>query len=221
LKTEYPITIVEIDHHNNKLIEYEGLESDNPVRETPIKENIIFNCKKYTLKYTLVEHSVVSYAYSFIEKPRFGKFFPERAQELGIPESRIWKKLQEGKIIEYGGRKIDPMKERIIGPKRVGRKITYSGDTTPCESLIELGINSDILIHEATFSIELDKNAKETKHSTSIDAANIAQKMKAKQLILTHISSRYQEDAIKLLEDAKKIFPNTILAEDLLKITLK
>jgi ribonuclease Z len=221
LKAEYPIKIIEIDHVNNKLIEYEGLDSDTPIKEIPIKENIIFDCKKYVLKYTLVEHSVVTYGFTFIEKPRYGKFFPERAKELGIPESRIWKKLQKGEVIEFNGREIDPVREGVVGPKRTGRKITYSGDTAPCESLIKLGLNSDILIHEATFSKELDNNAKEKKHSTSIDAANIAKRMNAKQLILTHISSRYQEDALKLLEDAKEIFPNTILAEDLLKITLK
>ena len=62
--------------------------------------------------------------------------------------------------------------------------------------------------------------AKEKKHSTSVDAANDAKKMNAKQLILTHISSRYQENALKLLEEAKEIFPNTILATDLLRIAL-
>ncbi len=90
----------------------------------------------------------------------------------------------------------------------------------PCQSLIDLGKDSDILIHEATFSFNLQDIANERKHSTSIDAANDAKNMDAKQLILTHISSRYQEDALKLLEEAKEIFPNTILAKDLLKITL-
>ena len=90
----------------------------------------------------------------------------------------------------------------------------------PCQSLIDLGRDSDILIHESTFSFNLQHIANERKHSTSVDAANDAKKMGAKQLILTHISSRYQEDALKLLEEAKEIFPNSILAKDLLKITL-
>jgi ribonuclease Z len=98
--------------------------------------------------------------------------------------------------------------------------VTYSGDTVPCESLIELGKNSDVLIHEATFSKELSAIALEKKHSTSVDAAIEAKKMGAKKLILTHISSRYQEDAVKLLEDAKEIFPNTLLAIDLMRISL-
>ncbi|MFX0019840.1 MAG: ribonuclease Z [Promethearchaeota archaeon] len=220
LKADYPIKIIEIDHLQKKLIEFIGLDSENPSKEIEIENNIIFESKRYILKYTLVEHSVLTFAYSFIEKPRSGKFNPERAEELGIPASHLWKKLQEGEIIDFKGKKVDPFKENIVGPKRPGRKVTYSGDTVPCDSLIDIGKDSDILIHEATFSKELDHVAKEKKHSTSVDAANMALRMNAKQLILTHISSRYQEDAEKLLKDAQEIFPNTILAQDLLKIAL-
>jgi len=220
LKANYPLRIVEIDNDNKKLIIFETLDSDIPSEEKLLEDNVIFESDKYTLKYTEVDHSVLTFAYSFVEKPRYGKFEPEIANELGIPESRLWKKLQEGQIIEFEGRKIDPLKEGIVGPKRPGRKVTYSGDTIPCESLIELGKNSDVLIHESTFSKELSDIALEKKHSTSVDAAIDAKKMGAKQLILTHISSRYQEDAVKLLEDAKEIFPNTLLAIDLMKISM-
>ena len=221
LKAQYPIKIVEIDHYNQELIEYEGLDSEVPISTNKIEDNVIFDSKQYFIKYALVEHSVITFAYALVEKPRFGKFNPSRARELGIPESNLWKKLQEGVPIEINGKIIDPIKEGIVGPKKPGRKITYSGDLQPCDSLIELGKNSNILIHEATFSQELSEIAADKKHSTSIDAAIDAKKMNAKQLILTHISSRYQEDAQKLLDEAKTIFPNTILAKDLLKIELK
>ncbi len=220
LKANYPLRIVEIDNDNKKLIIFDTLDSDIPSEEKFLEDNVIFESDKYTLKYTEVDHSVLTFAYSFIEKPRYGKFKPERADELGIPESKLWKKLQEGEIIEFEGKKIDPLKEGIVGPKRPGRKVTYSGDTVPCESLIELGKNSDVLIHESTFSKELSDIALEKKHSTSVDAAIDAKRMGAKQLILTHISSRYQEDAVKLLEDAKEIFPNTLLAIDLMRISM-
>ena len=220
LKANYPISIVEIDNENKKLIIFESLDAEIPSKEVDLKNDIIFESDKYTLKYTEVNHSVLTFAYSFLEKPRHGKFKPERAIELGIPKSTLWKKLQEGEIIEYEGKTIDPFKEGIVGPKRTGRKVTYSGDTIPCENLIELGKDSDVLIHEATFSKEHSDIAEEKMHSTSVDAATDAKKMGAKQLILTHISSRYQEDAIKLLEDAKEIFPNTILAIDLMRISL-
>jgi len=221
LKANYPITIFEIDHQNNELIEFEGLDSEVPKRLTKINENIIFDSKYFSINYALVEHSVITYAYAFVEKSRYGKFNPIRAKDLSIPEGNLWKILQEGEIIEFDGKIIDPVKEGIVGPRRPGRKITYSGDMMPSDSLIDLGKDSDILIHEATFAKALAETAKDKKHSTSIDAANDAIKMNAKKLILTHISSRYQEDAEKLLEEAKEIFPNTILAEDLLKIELK
>jgi ribonuclease Z len=221
LRANYPIKIIEIDHINNTLTEFKGLDSEVAKKKMTIEDNIIHETDRYYIKYTPVNHSVLTYAYSFLEKPRYGKFDPNRARELGIPESRLWKKLQKGLKIEIEGKIIDPLKEGIVGPKRSGRKITFSGDTMPCESLIKLGENSDILVHEATFAKDLAEMAKEKMHSTSIDAANDAKNMNAKQLILTHISSRYQEDASKLLEEAKEIFPNTIIAKDLLKINLK
>ena len=221
LKANYPIKIIEIDHQNQKLIEFEGLDSEEPKRTLDISKNTIYNSKYYSIQYALVEHSIITYAYAFIEKPRFGKFNPDRARELGIPEGHLWKKLQEGEIINYNGQTINPIKEGIVGSKKAGRKITYSGDLKPSKTLITLGKDSDILIHEATFSKLLAETANEKKHSTSVDAAIDAKKMNAKQLILTHISSRYQEDAQKLLEEAKEVFSNTVLAKDLLKIELK
>ncbi|MHA2269869.1 MAG: ribonuclease Z, partial [Promethearchaeota archaeon] len=190
LKAKYPIKIVEIDYTTDEIIEYEGLESETPKRKSKITDKIIFDTKYFSIKFALVDHSVITYAYTFIEKPRPGKFYPERVREMGIPESHLWSKLQEGQIVEFNGKKIDPNKEGIVGLKRPGRKITYSGDLRPTKSLIDLGKNSDILIHEATFAEKLADLAKEKKHSTSTEAAMDAKEMKAKQLILTHISTR-------------------------------
>jgi len=220
LHAKYPITIVEIDSNHQELIYFEGLDSELPIKKEKISDAVVLETQWYVMKHAIVEHSVLTYAYAFEEKPRLGKFNPERATELGVPQGRIWKKLHEGNEIEYEGKLINPVKEGIVGPKRPGRKITYSGDTMPCQSLIELGKDSDLLIHEATYARKLADVAFEKKHSTSIDAANSAKKMNAKQLLLTHISSRYQDDAQLLLAEAKVIFPNTILARDLLRITI-
>ena len=221
LKAKYPLKIIEIDHQTQELIEFDGLDSEIPRKTIKMNDNIVLDSKYFSIKYALVEHSVITFAYAFIEKPRYGKFNPDRARDLGIPESNLWKKLQEGQIIHFDGKSIDPVKEKIIGPKQPGRKITYSGDLKPSDSLIKLGKDSDILIHEATFAKALAEIAQEKKHSTSVDAAIDAKKMNAKQLILTHISARYQSDALILLEEAKEIFPNTIIAKDLLRISLK
>jgi ribonuclease Z len=221
LHAEYPLTVQEIDPEQNNLLIYEGLDSQSPVKEIEIKDNIIFETNRYKVKYTKVAHSVESFAYAFVENLRYGKFHPERAKELGIPQGPLWGVLQSGETISHKGKKIDPLAEGIVDPKRPGRKITYSGDTMPCKSLIELGKDSDILIHEASFRKDLQDIATEKNHSTSVDAAGDAKKMNAEKLILTHISSRYQEDAEKLLKEAQEIFPNTILAKDLMKLKIK
>ncbi|XP_046740756.1 ribonuclease Z, mitochondrial [Diprion similis] len=80
-----------------------------------------------------------------------------------------------------------------------GFKVTYSGDTMPCRSLVDLGQNSDLLIHEATMSDELEDEAKFKLHSTVSQAINIGQQMNAKFTLLTHFSQRYAK--IPLLDD--------------------
>ena len=102
LKAPYPLKIFEIHHHQNKLKEFDGLESDIALDESRIEDNTIYEDDKYILKYTLVDHSVLTFGYSFIEKPRKGKFNPDRARELGVPESKLWTKLHEGHIIDFG-----------------------------------------------------------------------------------------------------------------------
>ncbi|MBY9006931.1 MAG: ribonuclease Z [Candidatus Lokiarchaeota archaeon] len=221
LKANYPLNIYEIDHEKQLLTEYNGLLSDSPKSQYQIKNNIILEEKRFNIRYCKVDHSIDTYAYSFIEDHRYGRFHPEKAEDLGIPQSRLWKKLQSGEKITFKDKIIDPYKEGIVDSKIPGRKITYSGDTKPCETLIRLGKDSDIIVHEATFSKELSKIAVEKMHSTSVDAASDAKKMNAKLLVLTHISSRYQEDAQLLLEEAKQIFPNSILAEDLMRLEIK
>ena len=155
LKANYPIKIIEINHDNLELIEFNGLDSEDPTNTKPINDDIIYETKRFLIKYALVNHSVLTFAYSFLEKLRYGKFNPERARELGIPESRLWKKLQKGEIINFNGNPIDPIKEGIVGPPQPGRKVTYSADTAPCQALIDLGKDSDLLIHESTFSSNL------------------------------------------------------------------
>ena len=96
---------------------------------------------------------------------------------------------------------------------RKGNKVTYSGDTTPCEEMIEFAKDSTLLIHESTYVNEDADKAKDNFHSTSSDAARIAKKSNSKQLVLTHFSTRYTS-LDDLLKEAKEIFENTKLAKD-------
>ena len=187
-----------------------------PLEFVEITSGTIIETEEYIVKAQKVNHNVINLAYSVeeLKKPRFLK---EKAIELGVPIGPAFKKLHNGEEIELGGKIIKP--KQVLGPTRKGFKITYTGDTAPCEEIIEFAKDSDILIHEATY-IEEDKDkAKEHFHSTSSDAARIAKLSNSKKLRLTHISTRYKKTD-ELLKEAKDIFENTQLANDLMKIEL-
>jgi len=158
------------------------------------------------------DHTVPAFAYVLQEEPRPGKFNLEKAKELGIPEGPLFSRLQGGESVQVGGKIVTP--EMVLGPKRRGRKVLISGDTRPCRTIIEEGIDSDLMVHEATLDSSLKEEAATYGHSTAADAAEVAKSARARLLCLYHLSNRY-EDATLLLNEAKAIFPNTILAEDL------
>jgi ribonuclease Z len=174
--------------------------------------------KGYAVEAVWANHVVPNLAYALVEKPRSGKFYPEKAEALGIPEGPLWSKLQHGSSVKLSnGRIVKP--EDVMGPPRLGRKIVYTGDTRPFEGFVEFAAGADLLIHDATLDDELAERAWEDGHSTPSQAAENAEKAKAKKLILTHISARYENGSIHL-EQAKKIFKNTEVAEDFRRIEI-
>ena len=187
-----------------------------PIEFIEIGSEIVEKTDDYVIKSQEVNHYVPCLAYS-IEELKKPRFLREKAIELGVPVGPDFGKLHNGEEVEIDGKIIKP--EQVLGPPRKGKKITYSGDTTPCEELIEMAKESTILIHEATYIEEDSDKAEENYHSTSSDAALIAKKSNAKRLILTHISTRYN-DTDQLLKEALEIFENTEVAEDLKRIEM-
>ena len=191
---------------------------DFPVEFVEIDSGVIIDNEEYSITSQKVNHNVLSLAYSIEEKKK-PRFLREKAIELGVPVGPLFGRLHNGEEVEVDGKIIRP--EQVLGDDRKGVKITYSGDTRPCEEMIYLAKESTVLIHEATFLNEDFENADEHGHSTSCDAAMIARESKSKELIITHISTRYDEKYGQLLlTEAKKVFKNTSLAEDLMKIEL-
>ncbi|MDI6887005.1 MAG: ribonuclease Z [archaeon] len=172
----------------------------------------------YEIRAIKTVHNVVSIGYVLEEDMRPGRFNRERALELGIEPGPLFSKLQSGHSICVEGREIRP--EEVLGPPRPGRKIVYTGDTRPCESVIEASENADLLIHDGTLSEETKGYAIDYMHSTALEAAEVAKKAAVKKLILTHISARYSdlEGAMKLEEEARLVFENTEVARDLMTI---
>ena len=179
---------------------------------------LVCDQEEYTVTAARSNHVIPSFTYCFIEKPRPGKFHPEKAKALGVPQSEAWSKLQHGqKITLLNNKTVNP--EDVTGPPRKGRKIIYTGDTRPYPEFAEFALEADLVIHEATFDDALADKAAEDGHSTPTQAAQQAKTAKAKSLVLTHISARYS-DANILLEQARKVFEDTQVADDFLKIEL-
>lgn len=180
------------------------------------KAGIVCEEKDYTVRAVRSKHVLTSYAYAYIEKARPGTFYPERAKALNVPEGPLWSKLQKGRNVQLpGGAIIRP--EEVIGPSRQGRKVVYTGDTRPFKLLEKFAFGADVLIHDSTLGDELVKRAREYGHSTVAQAAKTAKNALVKKLVLSHISQRY-EDMNKWLNQARKIFKNTIIAEDFMRI---
>jgi len=179
-------------------------------------EGLVMDEEEYQIHVVWVNHSVPALAYALVEKARPGRFHPERAISLGVPEGPLWSRLQHGYEVELpDGRRAGP--RDVMDPPRRGRKIVYTGDTSPSDKIAKFAEGADLLIHESTFADNLVERAIEDQHSTVSQAAEVARKAEARLLVLTHISARY-EDLKMLLEQAKKIFPNTCVAEDFMKV---
>jgi ribonuclease Z len=179
---------------------------------------VICEEKEYIIEAAKANHDVPSLAYAFVEKTRPGKFYPEKAKSLGIPEGELWSKLQHGdKIKLSNGQVISPTD--VMGSPRQGRKIVYTGDTRSFTGFAKFAAYADLVIHEATFDDALAEKAAEDGHSTPSQAAKAVMKAKANKLVLTHISARYPNTNL-LLEQAKKFFTNTVVAEDFMEVEL-
>jgi ribonuclease Z len=154
-----------------------------------------------------------SLGYAIVEETRKGRFNPELAREMGVPEGPLWGQIHRGNVVRLpDGRTIDP--SLLVGPTRPGRRIVISGDTRPCANTLEMSRNADLLVHEATFGDEEAERAIETGHSTAREAAMLARDADVRRLMLTHFSARYSHDASELEREARQVFGNVTAARD-------
>ncbi|WP_457591643.1 ribonuclease Z [Geoglobus sp.] len=157
------------------------------------------------------EHIVRSVGYAIVEND-FYRFSPEKAKEAGIPPGPLYRKLADGQSVVWNGRLITP--EMVTDGLVRGRKLVYTGDTRPTEKIVSMAENADILIHDSSFTSDLQEWAEYTKHSTAKEAAQVAKKAGVRKLVLTHISARYSKDSSPLLSEARSVFPSAVVAED-------
>ena len=184
------------------------LEINEVTPDTPIPR------KGYSIVPYAVDHKDrIALGFALVEDIRLGRFNPDKAREMGIPEGPAWGRIHKGQSVTLdNGRVVEP--SELVGPSRAGRRIVFTGDTRPAESTIQISEGADLLIHEATFSDEEHPRAVETGHATAREAAQVAAKAGVKRLVLTHLSARYSVNATELLQQAKEVFPESVVARD-------
>ncbi|MGQ0767538.1 MAG: ribonuclease Z [Gemmatimonadota bacterium] len=157
--------------------------------------------------------------WALVEETRRGRFDPDQARALGIPEGPLWARLHRGETVTLAdGRVIES--STLVGPPRSARRVVITGDTRPCQATLDAARNADLLIHEATFADEEADRARETGHSTAREAASIARDAGVRRLILTHISARYSGDPGQLEREARQVFGATTVARDGMEIVV-
>lgn len=182
-----------------------------PIKCIEIREpEEIFEMNGYRLKAFRVNHNVLCYGYT-MEVDRAGKFDVERAKEAEIPQ-KYWGILQKGEMVEYEDRVLTP--DMVLGPARKGLKITYCTDTRPTDSIKNNAEGSDLFICEGMYGEkDKQKKAREYKHMTFYEAAELARDAKVRELWLTHYSPSLTKPE-EYMDDVREIFPAAVAAKD-------
>ncbi len=169
-----------------------------------------FETKDFFLESKKMTHSIPCNAYSFIKKGQI-KIDKKKLKKSKLPSGPLLQKLKQGKSIVYKGKKY---LAKNLTYREEDKKISFVFDTSMNEKIVPFVKNSDLLICDSTYASELTDRAKEYKHLTAKQAAELAKKSNSKKLVLTHIGQRYDKKLKNLLDDARKIFKNSFLAKD-------
>ena len=169
-----------------------------------------FEINGYRLKAFRVNHNVICYGYT-IEIDRAGKFDVGRANAAQIPQ-KFWGILQKGETVEADGNTYTP--DMVLGPARKGIKVTYCTDTRPTDSIRQNAAGSDLFVCEGMYGEkDKQKKAKEYKHMTFYEAAQLAKEADAGEMWLTHYSPSLNHPE-EYMDEVRQIFPRAIAAKD-------
>ncbi len=169
--------------------------------------------EEFAIQAIPARHGIPAVSYAFAEKDRI-KIDRAKAKHFGLPEKGpVFRKIKEEGKIDFKGKEISL--EDIAKVER-GKKIVYSGDTMASRNMVKLAENADLLIHDSTFFSDLKEGYK---HASFDEVIKIAEEAKAKEVILTHISRRYQD--LKELSEKIKDYPNVRIAKDFMRVEIK
>ncbi len=157
------------------------------------------------------DHRGPAVAWELCEDERPGQFDVEAARRLGVPEGPAFGELQRGGSVTTADGAVVAAAS-VVGAARRGRTLVFSGDTRPCAAVRRAALGADLLVHEASFATEDRERARETRHSTAAEAAELAAASSVKLLALTHLGARAAARVIK--DEARAIFANTVVPRD-------
>jgi ribonuclease Z len=183
----------------------------------PAESELIFEDRSLKVFTIPLKHRAPSVGFLFEEKPKSAHIIREMIDFYRIPVSRIHAIKSGADFVTPEGETIPNV--RLTKPPSPPRKYAYCSDTAYYEKIVPIIKGVDLLYHESTFSNEDLARAKETYHSSAQQAALIARSAQAGKLILGHFSARYPDETV-LLNEAKEIFPNTVLADERMTISL-
>jgi len=172
----------------------------------------VIDHEDYYVEVRPLNHTKFCMGFRFQEKDKPGKVDAVKAEKLGISEDAQYKALKAGEDVELEDGTIIKSYD-IVGHPRPGDSFAYITDTKYCPNSVKLAMNTNILYHEATFSESLADKAAETGHSTSIDAARVANEAQTKLLVIGHFSARYTNPFVLLREAREKFFPAWLATE--------
>lgn len=191
-----------------------------PLHFVEVEDGIIFEDDTFVVEAKELNHVIQCFGYRIEQKPLPGTLLVEKAIELGVPKGPLLGKLKKGEDVQLPDGTIVYSKD-VLTPEKKGFTVTILGDTTFCENAVYLSREADIVVHESTFDHQTEHLASQYGHSTNVQAATVAKKAGAKNLILNHISARFlQHDMKNLVEEAKQTFPNIWVANDFNEFTL-
>ncbi len=181
--------------------------------EEDIEEQRVIETDEYYVEARPLKHKKFCVGYRFQEKDKSGKVDADKAASFGITEDEQFKELKAGNSVTLEDGSVIEAYE-IVGHPRPGDSFAYVTDTEYCPNAVKLAMNTNILFHEATFSSQLADKARETGHSTALDAARVANEAQTKLLVIGHFSARYTNLHV-LLKEARDAFYPTWLANEL------
>ena len=172
---------------------------------------LVYKDQYLTVETIEMKHRIPCYGYLFREIPPPKNIIKEAISQYGIPVSAIPAIKQGQDFVTSQG--VTIANEKITKPLPQPRSYAFCSDTAYSESFLDQIMGVDLLYHEATFLQDKADIAKEKTHSTTKEAATIAKKAQAGQLLIGHYSARYK-DLAAFKKEAREIFPNTMIAEE-------